>query len=113
MTQRRVTQRDVAERSRVSRSTVAAILRNDPRLTFSEETRRRVLEAARELNYRTHSGARALRDGRTRTLALAIPHFGLLGGAIQSQNLRGMGEAAQHLGYSLAICAYGAVRRIK
>jgi LacI family transcriptional regulator len=113
MARRNASQQDVAERSQVSRSTVAAILRNDPKFSFTDETRRRVQEAARELGYHGHSGARALRGGRTHTLALAIPQFSAISGAIQSQNLRGIGDAAQELGYSLTICSYGTVRQMK
>lgn len=113
MARRNASQQDVAERSRVSRSTVAAILRNDPNFSFADETRKRVWQAAKDLGYQAHSGARALRGGRTHTLALAIPLFDAISGAIQSQNLRGMGDAAQQSGYSLTICSYGTVRQMK
>jgi len=113
MARRNASQQDVAVRSRVSRSTVAAVLRNDPRFSFSDETRKRVQLAAKELGYQPHSGARALRGGQTHTFALAIPQFEHISGTIQSQNLRGMGEAAQQMGYSLTICAYGTVNEMK
>jgi len=113
MARKNASQQDVAERSRVSRSTAAAVLRNDPKFSFSEATRQRVWKAARELNYQPHSSARALRGGRTHTFALAIQQFEHIGGAIQSQNLRGMGEAAQQMGYSLTICSYGSVNQMK
>ncbi len=113
MARKSVTQQDLADRSRVSRSTVAAVLRNDTRFRFTEETRRRVLEAARKLNYQPNAGARALRNGQTHAFVLAIPQFEQLSGAIQAQNLRGMGEAAQQLGYSFTICSYGTVKQMK
>lgn len=113
MARRNASQQDVADRSKVSRSTVAAVLRNDPKFRFTDETRKRVWEAARELGYQAHSGARALRGGRTHTLALAIPQFDSISGTIQAQNLRGMGEAAQQKGYSLTICSYGTVKEMK
>lgn len=113
MARKGATQHDVAQRSKVSRSTVAAVLRNDPKFIFAAETRQRVLDAATALNYQPHWGARTLRGGRSHTLALAIPRFDQIGGAIQSQNLRGMGDAAQQAGYCLTICAYGTVKEMK
>lgn len=113
MARKSATQHDIARHLKVSRSTVAAVLRNDPKFSFTEATRLRVQQAARELDYQPHSSARALRGGRTHTLALAIPQFAAIGGAIQSQNLRGMGEAAQQMGYAVTICTYGTVRQMK
>ena len=107
------TQQDVAERSQVSRSTVAAILRNAPDMSFAAETRDRVLKAARELNYRPNSAARSLRSGKTHNIALAIPQFTAIEGAIQVQNVRGIGEQAQKLGYTLTICSYGDVKQMR
>lgn len=107
------TQQDVAERSQVSRSTVAAILRNAPDMSFSAQTRERVLKAARELNYRPNSAARSLRSGKTHNLALAIPQFTAIEGAIQMQNVRGIGEQAQKLGYTLTICSYGDLKQMR
>lgn len=44
--------KDIAEAARVSTATVSRLLSKDPKLSVSDETRKRVLEAARELNYR-------------------------------------------------------------
>ncbi|PTM91074.1 MULTISPECIES: LacI family DNA-binding transcriptional regulator [unclassified Streptomyces] len=62
---------DVARHAGVSPSTVSyAISGKRP---ISEETRRRVEEAIRELGYRPHAGARALASSRSNVLALVIP----------------------------------------
>jgi LacI family transcriptional regulator len=73
-----VTLKDVAERAGYSLSTVAFILRGHPK-PFPEETRARVLVAARELGYRPNASARAVRSGRMGAYALvqvAEPNHG-------------------------------------
>jgi DNA-binding LacI/PurR family transcriptional regulator len=55
---------DVARRAGVSRTTVSYVLNGTP-LPISQETRERVLAAARELNYHLQPSARALRKGRS------------------------------------------------
>ncbi|MFR0352907.1 LacI family DNA-binding transcriptional regulator [Streptomyces sediminimaris] len=62
---------DVARHAGVSPSTVSYALSG--KRPISEETRRRVAEAIRELGYRPHAGARALASSRSNVLALVIP----------------------------------------
>lgn len=57
-----VTQEDVARRAGVSRSVVSYVLNNGPR-KVSEETRRRVLEAINDLEYRPNEYAQRLKQG--------------------------------------------------
>lgn len=54
----RVTQKDIAERLGVSRSTVREVLAGNPHV--AEKTRQRVLEVVRELNYSPDAAAQAL-----------------------------------------------------
>ncbi len=61
---------DVARLAGVSRTTVSLVLNNAPAAHISPETRRRVLEAARQLGYFPHAAARRLVQGRTMTVAL-------------------------------------------
>ncbi len=61
----RVTSTDVAKRAGVSRATVSYVLNDAPDQSISEQTRRAVYRAARELGYRPHPGARSLRSGRS------------------------------------------------
>ncbi|MFE6820939.1 LacI family DNA-binding transcriptional regulator [Streptomyces sp. NPDC057690] len=70
---KRTTSADVARAAGVSRTTVSYVLNNRPGEAIPEETRRRVTEAARRLQYRPHAGARALAAGRTDIVLLAIP----------------------------------------
>jgi DNA-binding LacI/PurR family transcriptional regulator len=65
---------EVARRSGVSRSTVSYALSG--KRTVSEATRRRIQEVIDELGYRPNATARALKEGRTRTIGLVIPPAG-------------------------------------
>lgn len=69
---KRVTSADVAREVGVSRATVSYLLNNTPGQTISEETRRRVLEAAERLGYTPNRNARALRLGRSDIVLLPL-----------------------------------------
>ncbi|MFI9755917.1 LacI family DNA-binding transcriptional regulator [Streptomyces collinus] len=62
---------DVARRAGVSPSTVSYALSG--KRPISDETRRRVEAAVRDLGYRPHTGARVPAGGRQNVLALAAP----------------------------------------
>lgn len=70
---KRTTSQDVARLAGVSRTTVSFVLNDRPGQAIPEETRRRVLEAARRLDYRPHASARSLAAGRSDIVLLAIP----------------------------------------
>lgn len=74
-TSRRVTAVDIAREVGVSRTTVGFVLNSTPGQTISEETRRKVLEAARRLGYRPHLAAKALASGRSRIVLLVLPDW--------------------------------------
>jgi DNA-binding LacI/PurR family transcriptional regulator len=61
---------DIAYRAGVSQPTVSRALRGSPQV--SEETRKRVLEVAQQLNYKVDKNASNLRFQRSNTLALLI-----------------------------------------
>lgn len=65
---------EIARRSGVSRSTVSYALSG--KRPVSEETRRRIQTVIDELGYRPNAVARALKEGRTRTIGLVIPPAG-------------------------------------
>jgi DNA-binding LacI/PurR family transcriptional regulator len=69
---KRVTLRDVAAASGVSRATVSFVLRDTPNQAISAATRDRVRQAARDLGYVPHGIARALREGSSRIVVLNI-----------------------------------------
>jgi DNA-binding LacI/PurR family transcriptional regulator len=68
MTQRRPTSFDIAALAGVSQPTVSRALSGNP--SVSEATRRRVLEAAEQLNYKVDKNASGLRRQQSKTLAL-------------------------------------------
>lgn len=49
--QRRITSKDVALKAGVSQATVSYVMNNDPRQSIPEETRIKVMDAARKLDY--------------------------------------------------------------
>ncbi|MFJ8194024.1 LacI family DNA-binding transcriptional regulator [Streptomyces sp. NPDC096094] len=70
---KRATSSDVARTAGVSRTTVSFVLNDRPGHAIPEDTRQRVLRAARELNYRPHASARSLAGGSSRIVLLALP----------------------------------------
>lgn len=92
------TLREVADYAKVSAAIVSRVLNNKPGVWASEETRQRILEAARVLKYRPSASARALSTGRTMQLAIstAVP-------ALQAGN---PAELWQLLGFSDAAAAH-------
>ena len=70
MSTARTTQRQVASEAGVSRTTVSLVLNEVPDAHISPETRRRVLDVARRLDYYPDAAARRLASGKTRTIAL-------------------------------------------
>src|SRR5579884_3392009 len=62
---------EIARRAGVSRSTVSYALSG--KRPVSEATRRRIQDVIDELDYRPNAAARALAEGRTRTIGLVIP----------------------------------------
>ncbi len=62
---------EIARRSGVSRSTVSYALSG--KRAVSEATRQRIQQVIDEVGYRPNAAARALKEGRTRTIGLVIP----------------------------------------
>ncbi len=65
-----VSLKSIAEACSLSVSTVSQILNDKPNNFSSEETKRRVREAARKLGYRTNFGYKLMRGQETRTFAI-------------------------------------------
>lgn len=90
---------DIARALGVSTSTVSRALKNHP--DISEETRRRVQEFARRVNYRPNALALGLKQQRSFTLGIIIPeivhHF-------FSSIISGIEDVAYGKGYRLMIC---------
>jgi DNA-binding LacI/PurR family transcriptional regulator len=71
------TLRSVAERVGLTASTVSAVLNNSSAArSVPERTKKRILEAARGLNYLPNFSARSLRASRTYTIGVILEEIG-------------------------------------
>ena len=93
------TLRDVAKRVGLSAATVSRALSGHPYV--DEQTRVRIVRAARELGYRPNALARALRVQTTRTIGLIIPDIRNDFYAESATVLQG---ALEEHGYRLILC---------
>ena len=111
MPRKRVTSQDVAELAGVSRTTVSFVLNDVPGVKISEETRQRVLEAARQLNYYPASAARSLASGRTNAIGLVLCQSpnSIFADAVLPEVIRGLGEVAQERGFRILLQSVGDV----
>jgi LacI family transcriptional regulator len=69
---KRTTSRDVANLARVSRTTVSFILNNVSGVSISAATRKRVLDAAKKLNYSPNVAGKKLVSGKSYTIGLVL-----------------------------------------
>lgn len=98
------TMADIAAHLGVSRQLVSLALRDAP--GASEETRRRVREAARELGYSPHLGARVLRQSRSRDLGVVFAPTH----ATEPEIVQSIYPAAASYGYSIILSAQTSTR---
>lgn len=96
----KVTIKDIAEQSGVSVTTVSLIL-NNKEVRTSPETKRKVLEVARELNYIPNSLAKGLITRRTDTIGLIVPD---ISNVFFSQMAKSLENRLAKRGYSLFLC---------
>ena len=94
-----VTIKDVAEEANVSFSTVSRVIRNAKNVR--PETRKRVLEAIRKLNYRVDGIARGMVKKQTKTIGVCIsdianPYYPPL--------VRGVENTINKFAYNLLLC---------
>ena len=68
----RVTSQDVADAAGVSRTTVSLVLNDVKGIKISEDTRQRVIRAAKELGYVPDAAARALASRRSQIIGLVL-----------------------------------------
>jgi LacI family transcriptional regulator len=68
----RVTSTDVAKAARVSRTTVSLVLNDVKGIQIGEQTRLRVIRAAKELGYVPNAAARALVSNRAQIIGLLL-----------------------------------------
>ncbi|WP_119718087.1 LacI family DNA-binding transcriptional regulator [Cognatilysobacter tabacisoli] len=98
-----ITIRDVARLAQVSVATVSRALNGQGHV--AEAVRERVAEAARQLQYTPHAGARSLSRRRTNTLGIVLPR---LAAGFFHDLLRGMDDAARNADHHLLLAAHHA-----
>jgi LacI family transcriptional regulator len=72
---KRITIADVAAQAGVDRSVVSRVLSGATSLNVRDSTRERVMQIARDLNYRPNALARSLRTSKASAYGLLIPDF--------------------------------------
>jgi LacI family transcriptional regulator len=91
--------KDIAKQVNVSYATVSRALNN--KYGVKRETRERVLEAARNLNYRPNAIARGLVKRQTHSIGLVIPD---ITNPFFPEVARGIEDGAQAAGYNVFLC---------
>lgn len=91
---------DVAALAGVGTSIASRVLNDDPTVGVRPETRKRVLDAAKQLDYSPNASARGLKLHRTTTVGLVIPNLAY---PVNSEIIRGAERAASTAGYVLVI----------
>lgn len=99
MEQNKVTIHDIAALLGLSASTVSRALSDHPRI--SEETKERVFQKARELNYHPNKLASKLRNGKGNSIGVIVPRINR---DFFSNAISGMESITNPAGYSLMIC---------
>ncbi len=98
----RITGKQVAERAGVSQTTVSFVLNQVENSNISEETRQRVLDAVRDLNFVPDVRAQALARGRSNTIALILsnPHRQVFVDEYIPTILTGLSEVTQNTAFA-------------
>jgi len=94
-----VTILDVARLARCSITTVSRVLNNSSH-KVNEETRKRVLEAIRELDYRPNALAKSLLSKRTMTIGAVVPD---ISNPYYAEVVRGIQDTADEEGYTVLL----------
>lgn len=90
---------DIAQELGVSKMTISRAINNHPEI--NAETRNRVLEVARRLNYRPNQHARALATNRSYLLGMLVPD---LMHSYYAELLRSIEAVARPAGFQIVIC---------
>ncbi|MEK3883238.1 LacI family DNA-binding transcriptional regulator [Paenibacillus sp. PL2-23] len=98
--------KDIAREAKVSISTVSFALNGTA--PVAEETKKRIMEAVKKLNYVPSSTARSLVTSKTYTICLFIPNpksniFKFVGNTLLNDMLQGIGEVIDEQNYNLLL----------
>ncbi len=102
---KRTTSRDVAKLAHVSRTTVSFILNDVPGVSISQATRKRVLDAARKLNYSPNIAGKKLVSGKSYTIGLVLCQLPeqIFTDAFLPQVILGVDQAAMQQGFHVLL----------
>ncbi|MGK2863261.1 MAG: LacI family DNA-binding transcriptional regulator [Chitinophagaceae bacterium] len=89
---------DIAEYLEISATTVSRGLKDHP--AINKNTRKKIVEAAKHLGYRSNTFASSLRSKKTHTIGVIVPR---LNSYFMSSVLAGMEDAASRENYNLII----------
>ncbi|SEJ81994.1 transcriptional regulator, LacI family [Propionispira arboris] len=98
-----ITSKDVAELAKVSQATVSYVLNNNQKQSISEETKQKILNAAKELNYIPNIAARTLKNNKTSCISVAInknlmtPRY--------SELVEGIRSILENANYNIMLCS--------
>lgn len=95
-----ITLKDVAEMAGVNPSTVSRVINNSG-VAVKEETRQRILDAVKKLNYKPNAVARSLRTRSTQLLGMIIPD---ITNPFFPICYKGAETAASEKGFSIILC---------
>ena len=98
---KKATSQDVAALAGVSQATVSLILNNSSKITFSSETRERVLAAAQQLNYHLPARKKASAQAGSRMLLVLTP---TLTNQYYSEIIQTIEQYADSLDYRVIVC---------
>src|SRR6187402_1099354 len=93
-----VTIYDLAEKLKISPATVSRGLQDHP--AISKKTKKRILDLAEKIGYRSNHFARNLRSQKTQTIGVIVPR---LNSNFMSSVIAGIEHVANDQGYTLII----------
>lgn len=88
--------KDLADHLGLNPSTISVVLNDTPGRSIPEETRRRIKDAAKQLNYHPNLMARAFRSSRTLTIGIMVP---VLSDGYHTEIMTGTGDCLVNAGY--------------
>ena len=97
-----VTIKDVAREAGVSISVVSYVLNNNPNVSISKETRKKVIDVANKLNYIPNSIARSMRTKKSMIIGLAT--FWDISDSVFTDVLKGIDQVSEKNDYSVTYC---------
>lgn len=96
---KKVTIKDIAKELDTTYSTVSRALNNNPRI--SEETRKVVIDKAKQMGYQPNSFAQQLKKGYSNTIGLVVPRINRV---FFSNVIHGVETIAKQNGFNVIIC---------